>query len=134
MHELSIALSIVDAVSESADAYPGARVKMVRLRVGAWSAVDEDSLRFCWEIATEGSVLADSELVVTVLPVVVHCPACDALSEIGSFDGLRCPRCGKLTGDVRQGRELDIESIEIEQGRTSRPDVLGKIGRNEERV
>ncbi len=115
MHELSMAASIVEAVTESVAAYPGARVRQVRLRVGVLSAVVEDSLRFCWEIVTEGSALAGSELVVTVLPVVVHCASCNALSEVEYFGGLRCPRCGEPAGDVRQGRELEIESIEIEE-------------------
>ncbi len=64
MHELSIAASIVEAVTESASAYPGARVKEVRLRVGALASVVEDSLQFCWELATEGSPLAGSALVI----------------------------------------------------------------------
>lgn len=50
MHELSIAVSIVEAVTESA-AYPGARVKAVALRVGALASVVEDSLQFCWDLA-----------------------------------------------------------------------------------
>ena len=54
MHELSIAASIVEAVTESASRYPGARVKAVRLRVGALASVVEDSLQFCWQLATEG--------------------------------------------------------------------------------
>ena len=49
MHELSIAASIVESVTESAATYPGARVKEVRLRVGALASVVEDSLQFCWE-------------------------------------------------------------------------------------
>jgi len=44
VHELSIATSIVESVTESAAAYPGARVKEVRLRVGALASVVEDSL------------------------------------------------------------------------------------------
>jgi len=27
----------------------------------------------------------------------------------------RCPRCGELCGEIRQGRELEIESIEIDE-------------------
>jgi hypothetical protein len=27
----------------------------------------------------------------------------------------RCPRCGELAADLRQGRELEIESIELEE-------------------
>lgn len=115
MHELSIAESIVDAVTESAAAYPGARIMEVRLRVGALASVVEDSLQFCWGIVTEGTELAGSKLVVRVLPVVMHCAACGADSELEGVQSFRCPRCGELTASLRQGREIEIESIELEE-------------------
>jgi len=114
MHELSIAASIVETVTESDSAYPGARVIAVRLRVGALASVVEDSLRFCWELASEGSPVAGAKLVINVLPVIVHCGACGADSEIEGVQSFRCPRCGELAADLRQGRELEIESIELE--------------------
>ena len=73
MHELSIVTSVVETVTESLGAYPGARVVEVRLRVGALSAVIEDNLQFCFEIASEGTPLQGARLVVTMLPVVMHC-------------------------------------------------------------
>jgi hydrogenase nickel incorporation protein HypA/HybF len=115
MHELSIATSIVDAVTESAAAYPGARVKEVRLRVGALASVIEDSLQFCWELATEGTPLAGATLVIHKLPVIVHCDACGVDAEIEGVQSFRCPRCGELAADLRQGRELEIDSIELEE-------------------
>jgi hydrogenase nickel incorporation protein HypA/HybF len=115
MHELSIAASIVESVTESASAYPGARVKEVRLRVGALASVVEDSLQFCWELATEGSPLAGAALVIHMLPVIVHCDACNVDTELAGVQSFRCPKCGALAADLRQGRELEIESIELEE-------------------
>ena len=115
MHELSIATSIVEAVTESAAAYPGARVKEVRLRVGALASVVEDSLQFCWELATDGSPIAGAALVINKLPVVVHCDACGVDSKLDGVQSFRCPRCGEIAADLRQGRELEIESIELEE-------------------
>jgi hydrogenase nickel incorporation protein HypA/HybF len=115
MHELSIAASIVEAVTESASAYPGARVKQVRLRLGALASVVEDSLQFCWELTAEGTPLAGAALVIVKLPVVVHCDACSMDAEIEGVQSFRCPRCGEQAADLRQGRELEIESIEIEE-------------------
>ena len=115
MHELSIAASIVESVTESAAAYPGARVKEVRLRVGALASIIEDSLQFCWGLATEGSPLAGATLAINILPVIVHCDACDADTEIAGVQSFRCPKCGELAADLRQGRELEIESIELEE-------------------
>ena len=76
MHELSIISSIVDSVTETLEAYPGARVKEVRLRVGALASVVEDSLQFCYGIATDGTPLEGSKLVVKILPVMMHCDSC----------------------------------------------------------
>jgi hydrogenase nickel incorporation protein HypA/HybF len=115
MHELSIVSSIVDSVTETLAAYPGARVKEVRLRVGVLASVIEDSLQFCYGIATEGTALEGSALVVKILPVLAHCAGCARDVEIESLQSFRCPRCGELVADLRQGRELEIESVEIDE-------------------
>ena len=115
MHELSIVSSIVDSVTERLAAYPGARVKEVRLRVGALASVIEDSLQFCYGIATEDTPLQGSALIVKILPVVAYCAKCEKDVEIDSLQSFRCPVCGEPVSDLRQGRELEIESIEIEE-------------------
>lgn len=115
MHELSIAASIVDSVTESVAAYPGARVKEVRLRVGALASVIEDSLQFCWGITVEGTPLEGAKLVVKILPVIAHCAACGQDGELASLQSFRCPHCGEPCSDLRQGRELEIDSIEIDE-------------------
>ncbi|MGA3263483.1 MAG: hydrogenase maturation nickel metallochaperone HypA [Terracidiphilus sp.] len=117
MHELSIVTSIVETVTESLAAYPGARVKEVRLRVGALASVIPESLDFCYGIAAGGTALEGSRLVVNVLPVVMHCVPCGQDVELEGVQSFRCPRCGEPCLDLRQGRELEIDSIEIEDGK-----------------
>jgi len=120
MHELSIVSSIVETVTETLAALPdtsrGARVLEVRLRVGALASVIPESLEFCWGIASEGTPLEGSKLVVNVLPVVIHCVPCGQDAELEGVQSFRCPRCGEPCSDMRQGRELEIDSIEIEDG------------------
>ena len=115
MHELSIVTSIVESVTETLEGYPGARVKEVRLRVGALASVERESLEFCYGIAAEGTPLEGSRLVVQVLPVVLHCEPCGLDAELDSLQSFRCPRCGKPSHDLRQGRELEIDSLVIEE-------------------
>jgi hydrogenase nickel incorporation protein HypA/HybF len=122
MHELSIAASIVEAVTESASAYPRARVKEVRLRLGALASVVEDSLQFCWELTTEGTPLAGAALVVNKLPVIVHCNACAMDAEVEGVQSFRCPRCHGPAADLRQGRELEIDSIELDEPEPNDPE------------
>jgi hydrogenase nickel incorporation protein HypA/HybF len=119
VHELSIVASIVDSVTETLASYPGARVKQVRLRVGALASVIEDSLQFCYGIATEGTPLECSVLVVKILPVRMHCDRCAQNVEIASLQSFRCPHCDEPVMDMRQGRELEIDSIEIDEAEKS---------------
>lgn len=120
MHELSLVSSVADTVQEALAAYPGARVQQVRLRIGALAAVVEDSLQFCWGIVTERTPLEGAKLVIKPVPVAGRCPACAQDVEISSVQSFRCPLCGGPVADLKQGRELEVESIEIEDAETEK--------------
>ena len=55
MHELAIAEGVVDTVTQR---LPGARITSVHLEIGALSGVVADSIRFCFDLATEGTSTA----------------------------------------------------------------------------
>ncbi|MGH9560784.1 MAG: hydrogenase/urease maturation nickel metallochaperone HypA, partial [Terracidiphilus sp.] len=59
--------------------------------------------------------IAGAVLAIEKLPVIVHCDGCGADAEIAGVQSFRCPKCGELAADLRQGRELEIESIELEE-------------------
>jgi hydrogenase nickel incorporation protein HypA/HybF len=113
MHELSIAAKVVVFATQHAAAYPGARVAAVTLRIGRLSCVHEDALRSAFDIAREGTPLADAELRIVAVAVRVWCPDCRAERELPGIQRLACPACGRPTGDIRAGRELDLESLEL---------------------
>ena len=115
MHELSIIESVVSTVTEAMAACREARIVSVRLKVGALSGVDESALEFCYAIAADGTMLAGSRLIVMRQPVVIYCRPCGELRELAGVQSFRCPVCGVPCGDIRQGRELEVESVEIEE-------------------
>ena len=121
MHELSIVSSVIDSVIDSLRPYPGARVAEVRLRVGALAAVIEDSLQFCYGIAIADTPLEGSRLVVNTIPVTVYCEACGREGALENLQSFRCPHCGAPAADVRGGRELEIEAIEIDEPEEVKP-------------
>ena len=45
----------------------------------------------------------------------MHCEACGKDGELESLQSFRCPHCGEQVSDLRQGRELEIDSIEIDE-------------------
>jgi hydrogenase nickel incorporation protein HypA/HybF len=113
MHELSIAMAVIDAAAEEAARRGGARVAAVHVRVGPLSGVVPDALRSAFELARAGSDLSDAELVIEETRLVAHCPTCAADRELAA-QRLLCPVCGAPTPEVVRGRELEVFALEIE--------------------
>ena len=119
MHELSIATSVVEIVTGHVRAAGGGRVVGVTLRVGKLASVHEVALRSAFEIATADTPLAEAELRIDLVPVTIFCGPCGGERELPGIGSLACPICGRPSGDIRAGTELDVESIEIEPLDTS---------------
>lgn len=64
MHELSIALSMIELASEEVDRRGGGRVTALHLKVGSLSGVVKEALTFSYEIACQGTPLEGSQLVI----------------------------------------------------------------------
>lgn len=113
MHELSIAYNIVTTAEDVAHEANVSQVDVVHLRLGALSGVVKDALLFGFDIATKGTCLEGATLKIEDVPLIVYCPVCDAEKILDSIQIFRCPTCNTLTGDIRQGKELEIVSLEI---------------------
>ena len=108
VHEMAITQSVVDAVCEHAD---GRRVHSVRLRVGALCGVVPDSMQFCFELATGGTVADGARLDLDVEPGCARCRSCGEEFVLGDLI-LLCP-CGSADVEVLAGRDLRIASVEV---------------------
>jgi hydrogenase nickel incorporation protein HypA/HybF len=113
MHELSIALSIVDVAEEAAERQDG-RVTAVHLRLGPLAGVIKDALISAYEMARAGTRLEAAELAVEEVPLRGYCPRCAATQELPSVLELCCPVCGTPTPEVVSGRELEVVALEVE--------------------
>ena len=112
MHELSIALSILDAVEEEAGRHDG-RIAAVHLKLGPLSGVVKDALVSAFDLAREGTPFAGAELVVVEVPVTSYCPGCATVRTLPSIQDLRCPECGTPIPEVLSGRELEVVALEV---------------------
>ena len=108
MHELAIAEGVVDTVTER---LPGATVTCVRLEIGALSGVVADSIRFCFDLATEGTGLAGARLEISEPAARCQCRACGTEFQP---DGpvVLCP-CGSPDVAVLSGEQLKIVSVSV---------------------
>ncbi len=114
MHELSIALSMLDMIEEEAAHRSGAVVKAVHVKLGPLSGVVKQALRSAYDLAREGTTLANCNLVVEDIPLIVRCRYLQRRRPAGIalLHGLR--RCGASNVEVVSGRELEVAALEIE--------------------
>ena len=112
MHELSIAMSIVEIVQEEARRH-NARVSAVHLKLGSLSGVVKDALLFSYGIACDGTELEGSNLVIEEVPVEVFCDRCQAKRKLASTQWFECPECGTTTPAIVHGKELEITAMEL---------------------
>jgi hydrogenase nickel incorporation protein HypA/HybF len=113
MHELSIALSLVDAATDELALLGAVRVQALRVRVGPLSGVVNDALRFAFEAAACGTPIDGARLDIDDVPVTVWCGACEAERPLERVTHRRCPVCGVVTPEIRQGAELELVGLEV---------------------
>lgn len=114
MHELSIAHRLIELVAEHVAAAGARRAAAVTVRIGALATVHDAALRFSFELLREGTPAATAELRIVPVPVTIWCRPCGREMALLGIQTLACPACGTPSGDVRAGRDLDLESIELE--------------------
>src|SRR5271165_7201136 len=113
MHEMGIASSVLDAAQKEAQRHPRSKLLKVGLRIGEWSGVDPDSLRFCFEALVQGCEDAPT-LEIEFLPRKNRCPACGIVFALKDFQ-VDCPSCGSSTTEAVSGNELEVAYVELEE-------------------
>jgi hydrogenase nickel incorporation protein HypA/HybF len=108
MHELSIAESVIEAVLGRTGS---AQVNAVRLEVGQLAGVTTDSLRFCFELATDGTPLSGAALDISEPAGRAHCKSCGA--DFALSDLILLCACGSADVEVISGQQLRILSVEV---------------------
>ncbi|MCX5425847.1 hydrogenase maturation nickel metallochaperone HypA [Streptomyces sp. NBC_00078] len=117
MHEMSVALAVVDQVAEAATRAGGVTaVRSVRLQVGELAGVVPDALAFSFELACAGTLLEGAELVTEAVPGRARCAPCAHEWAVGMPPRLTCPACGATRTDLLAGRELQIVDVHWEDG------------------
>jgi len=108
MHELAITEGVVAAVTEK---LPGTKITCVRLEIGALSGVVADSVRFCFDLVTEGTDLEGASLEIEQSAANCQCRSCGA--EFEPDGPIAACLCGSADVAVLSGADLRILSVRV---------------------
>lgn len=114
MHELGIMTGVMDAVTKSAHDAGADKVLKVTLSVGEMTECIQDALEFAFEALIEDDpFVRDAELTINMIKPKSRCLECGAEFEHDRFH-MFCPECDSFATELLAGRELQIDSIEVD--------------------
>jgi hydrogenase nickel incorporation protein HypA/HybF len=113
VHEVGIMETAIEEVIAQAREHDATRVHRIVLRIGALSGVEPDALRLAFDAVAKGTPAAGANLELEAVPARGRCTDCDLEFDVDSDFIFTCPKCGRIAGELVQGRELELARIEM---------------------
>ncbi len=112
MHELSIAVNIVEIATEEAAKASAKTVLKLELEIGKMSGVMPEALEMAMQEAIQSSILRNTDIHYHYIDAIAACTEC--CHEFPQEDVLvTCPVCNSTKTHLIKGKELNIKSMEI---------------------
>jgi len=113
MHELSIAMGVVELAEKEALKGGGAVIESIELEIGKLSGIEIEALEFAWPVAVKGTMLANAKRIIFSIAGKAKCADCGLIFDIDNlFDS--CPSCNSYIKEIFKGKELRIKAITVD--------------------
>lgn len=112
MHEVSLMSNTLDIALEHANRQEAQKIHRIKMRVGALSGVVPDALEFAFDVCTQGTIAEGATLEIEYIPVSCYCENCQLNFQPDDIF-YECPNCHNLSTQIRQGKELELTSLEV---------------------
>jgi len=112
MHELSMALSIIDKVAREVDKNNVGKVTGIALEIGTLSGIDAEALKFALTFAAKNTVMESAKVTIVHTEGLGRCYHCNQdfrMAEIWT----PCPVCNIPAGRILNGEELKFLSLTV---------------------
>jgi len=110
MHEMSIAEGLIQSVLAAANQHNATRIQRVEIDVGQMRLIVPEAMRLAWQVITEGTIAAGSELTVIEIPMTARCKKCGR-KFAPKIDEYLCPDCGQADVDILTGDDIILKSV-----------------------
>ena len=112
MHELSLAMELVEQLKEVVIRENATVVTEINIVMGAMSGVERVPFEFAFPEAARNTAMEGAVLNIEEVPLVLKCKDCGAETEPDDIVML-CPACDSLSVEVLRGREFLVRSMEV---------------------
>jgi hydrogenase nickel incorporation protein HypA/HybF len=124
MHELGMAMEIVDVVSKSLEGRRVKAVKEIEIEMGELHRISPEQMQQAFEMASKDTIAEGATLKVKIKKGNVKCLSCGfegAVEVEMEHDHdhpahLHCPECSGASLDILEGNEITVRNIEADVG------------------
>ena len=113
MHEQSIVESLLSIAIENAEKSKATKILRIYLVVGELSGVVEESVDFYFSFLSKDTIAAEASIFYNRISAQLRCRNCDTIFTPEKLD-FHCPECQEEQIEIIGGRELYIDSLEVE--------------------
>lgn len=113
MHEMSLCESVVRILAKEAREQHFRQVRVVHLRIGAFSCASPEAMDFCFRVVTKGTLAENARLEMERTPGYAWCMSCGQTVVIRERHDC-CPQCRSYELQVTGGDELQVTELEVE--------------------
>ena len=113
MHELGLTQHLVEIAERAARENGASQVRSVTVEIGALAGVVPESVEFCFEACSRGTLLEGCRLEIVFIPGRGRCYDCQADCELDTYT-IVCPGCGGYSLERLQGEELRVIEVEVD--------------------
>ena len=113
MHELSMAMSLVEQITLIMEKEGASKLHSITLAIGKYSGVEKECFEFSFSIAAEGSQAEKAVLVIVQTEMTVKCKECGS-ETVNEMPLAKCGKCLSLNVEVLSGKEFKIKSMDVE--------------------
>jgi len=117
MHEVSIARSIIDEVKKSCSRKILVRIEKINIKIGQATCVSPESLDKAFTALKKDTPLENAELNIKKIPLEIKCRECRKKTRDAQWPVLLCGSCSSNSVDIITGRELRIDTVEIDDSK-----------------
>jgi hydrogenase nickel incorporation protein HypA/HybF len=113
MHEQSIVESLLALALENAEKAKASKILRIYLVVGELSGVVQESVNFYFSFLRKDTIASQADLFFMHIQAQLRCRNCNKVFVPENLD-FHCPDCKEEKVEIIGGRELYIDSMEIE--------------------
>lgn len=115
MHELSIMKNILEVVLEYGEQAEAKKISRINIIAGAFTEFVPRYAQLYFDMISQNTIAEKAEIHIDTSPAIIKCRLCGNETQVDIRHlHMRCNSCQSEEVELISGRELSIDSIEIE--------------------